>query len=154
MLIRYYATADRSSCLAVFDSNMPTYFDKSERAEFADFLSAPDAEYFVAESKGTVVACGGYVCGSDVTEATLCWGMVHSAQHRASIGSTLLAWRLERLFSVAHVQVVKIETSQHTASFYSKFGFLTQHIHADGFGVGIDRVEMSLSRANWQRHQV
>jgi Acetyltransferase (GNAT) family len=146
--IRAYTAADKNACLGVFDSNLPTYFDLTERTEFEDFLAAPDADYFVAVAEDIVVGCGGYV--AEGTEGRLCWGMVHSTKHGSSIGSALMSWRLRLLFSLARIETIGIETSQHSAGFFQKCGFVTRHVQVDGFGVGIDRVEMSLSRRDWQ----
>jgi predicted GNAT family N-acyltransferase len=76
--------------------------------------------------------------------------MVHSEKHRSSIGSALLLCRLRLIFSTARIETVGIETSQHSAGFFQKFGFFTYQVQTDGFGPGIDRVAMSLSRAEWQ----
>ncbi len=35
--IRPFAADDKDACLALFDSNVPRYFDSSERPDFADF---------------------------------------------------------------------------------------------------------------------
>jgi predicted GNAT family N-acyltransferase len=72
-----------------------------------------------------------------------------NSKHGLSFGSALTTWRLARLFSIAAVNTVKIETSQHTARIFQKFGFKTDNVVTDGFGPGIDRVDMSLSRAFW-----
>jgi hypothetical protein len=66
IVIRKYNATDELSCLGIFDSNLPRYFAHEERPEFASFLKASEAEYFVAEIEGDVVACGGYeVHGSE-----------------------------------------------------------------------------------------
>ena len=45
---RPYRPEDRAACLAAFDSNVPVYFDVSERADFEAFLDQHPGRYFVA----------------------------------------------------------------------------------------------------------
>lgn len=59
MTIRTYVDSDCAAGLGIFDSNVPEYFASAERAEFARFLQAPDADFFVVERDGSVVGCGG-----------------------------------------------------------------------------------------------
>jgi GrpB-like predicted nucleotidyltransferase (UPF0157 family) len=90
-LIRLYdGGADREVCLALFDSNTPTFFDMKEKNEFATFLDDQRKRYFVIEESSNVVACGGW--GSRGPRiALLCWGMVRRDHHRRGIGTLLLA---------------------------------------------------------------
>ena len=99
LVVRPYTRADFKACLRVFDSNLPQYFAESERAEFVDFLGAHPCEYLVVELNGALRACG----GSDVKDGIgrLCWGMVEQSHHRAALGSVLLVYRLNSLFSRA-----------------------------------------------------
>ena len=46
------------------------------------------------------------------------------------------------------VHEVGIETSQHSAGFFERFGLTTQRVATDGFGKGIDGVVMALRREN------
>src|SRR6266540_4753154 len=95
--IRDYRPGDRDACLAVFDSNVPTYFHPAERAAFAEYVDSADylprrlraagalpGRFSVIEDDGTVVACGGWCL--DGTTAMLDWGMVTRARHRSGIG--------------------------------------------------------------------
>lgn len=146
--IRPYVAADRQACIAIFRSNLPRYFDSSELPEFEAFLDKPIADYFVLELSGSVVGCGGcYVRGG---VGRLSWGMVSREHHRTSMGSKLLAWRIDKLFQQPEISEIAIDTSQHTAGFFARHGFRTTQQVADGFGVGIDLVSMSLLRDHWR----
>jgi hypothetical protein len=150
--VRPYHSTDFDACLRIFQSNVPTYFAESERAEFVSFLGSAEGEYLVVESGGAVVACGGSCVLNSV--GRLCWGMVELSQHRASIGSALLARRLADLFSRApQVDEVSIDTSQRSSAFFERFGFRTQQVTADGFGQGLDCVAMTLRREHWLQRQ-
>jgi ribosomal protein S18 acetylase RimI-like enzyme len=148
VVVRTFTRSDFDTCLRVFESNLPKYFAESERAEFVDFLGAHDGEYLVVELNGAVRACG----GSHVKDGIgrLCWGMVEQSHHRAALGSALLVHRLNRMFSRAlDLQQVQIDTSQHSAGFYERFGFKVQASVPNGFGEGLDCLAMALSREGW-----
>lgn len=146
--IRPYVAADRHACIAVFRSNLPRYFDNSELPEFEAFLENPIGDYFVLQLDGSVVACGGCYVRDGI--GRLSWGMVSRENHRTSIGTTLLAWRIDQLFLLPEISEIAIDTSQHTAGFFIRHGFCTTQQVTDGFGAGIDQVSMSLQRHNWQ----
>ena len=148
VLIRPYIAADRDVCIAVFRSNSPRYFDGAEQPEFEAFLDKPIGSYFVMELAGSIVACGG--CYVRDRTGRLSWGMVSIENHRASIGSILLAWRIDHLFRLPEVSDIAIDTSQHTAGFYLRHGFRITGQVSDGFGLGIDQVSMSLQRQDCQ----
>ena len=71
---RPYLPADTDTCLDIFDSNTPRFFDPSERDKFARFLIDPVGSYFVVEREGEILACGGYLVLADPSMAELTWG--------------------------------------------------------------------------------
>lgn len=146
--IRLYTPADRAACLALFDSNVPEFFLPRERAEFEEWLHKPfdsgeDGEYFVLEDAGRVVACGGVWLSphNDACAAGLSWGMVARDAHRRGYGSTLLRFRLERLRELG-ARGVHLDTSQHSAPFFARFGFREVRRVQGGYGPGPDRADM------------
>lgn len=146
--LRPYRPADRAACLALFDSNMPSSFLPHERAEFSEWLdgldgSAPEAcEYSVVEDAGQAVACGGIWWGGDPQRpAGFAWGMVARDLQRRGYGTRLVLARLERLRELG-VAEVHLDTTQHTAPYYTRFGFLEMGRVPDGYGPGLDRVDM------------
>jgi len=147
MNIRTCTPADHAQCLRVFDSNTPRYFAPAERAEFASFLQAATTDFLVLEHEGVVVGCGGWYVRA--SEGRLCWGMIHQALHRQSAGSALLRARIDRLFSATRVDRVGLETSQHSAPFFARFGFVIDGVETGGFAEDIDCVRMSVSRHSW-----
>lgn len=147
--IRRYAASDRHSCITVFRSNLPRFFDVSELPEFEAFLEKPVGDYFVLELDRSIVACGGCYVRDGI--GRLSWGMVLRENHHASIGTALLSWRINQLFLLPEISEIAIDTSQHTAGFFTRHGFCTTQRVADGLGVGIDQVSMSLLRHNWLR---
>ena len=146
LTFRPYTPADLPSCLALFDSNVPTYFAPSERADYHTFLQDPQdrGEYFVLERGGEPVACGG-VFVKVSGETGLSWGMVRGDLHGQRLGAALVAYRLGWLREHhPGLQQVRIETSQHTEGYYVRHGFLTVSRKPDGFAPGMDQIEMVL----------
>ena len=145
MRVRGYTPADRSACLAVFESNVPRFFVPPERAEFAAFLDGPlPGPYLVVEDDaGVVVGCGGYAVNPGTGVADLCWGMVASDRHGTGLGRLLLDARLERARAGA-VDEIALHTSQHTRGFYERRGFRTERVVPDGYAPGLDRCDMRL----------
>lgn len=142
MPIRPFDPEDRDACLALFDSNVPEFFAPHERAEFGTWLHDP-GEYFVLEDGGRVMACGGVWLDPDSSErpAGLSWGMVARNTHRQGYGSELLAFRLERLRALGATEA-HLDTSQHSAPFFGRFGFREVRRVPGGYGPGLDRVDM------------
>ena len=144
---RPYTDHDYKACLDIFDSNLPKFFDATERNEFCDFLNAKVKErpYLVFEYEGQVIACGGLAINRDEKSAFLSWGMVSNPYHGKGIGKLLTEARLELARSIPEIEKVTLNTSQHTQGFYSKFGFEMTKVTTDGYGEGLDRWDMVLN---------
>lgn len=143
--IRPYLESDLAACLSLFASNCPPYFDPSERADYAQFLSDPDdhGSYFVLELDGEVLACGGIFVRPDGMGG-LSWGMVRQDRQRQGLGTVLTDFRLEQLRRLPGVREVQIDTSQHTEAYYARHGFVVTSRREDGFAPGLHEIKMSL----------
>jgi GNAT superfamily N-acetyltransferase len=143
--IRAFRPEDRGACLDVFESNVPRYFRRPERVEFAAFLDALPGPYLVVEAAdGPVVACGGWARrpGSDTVD--LCWDMVARSLHGEGLGRLLVEERLARIRADGTVRAVTLNTSQRTVGFYEAFGFVVERVVPDGYAPGLDRCDMRL----------
>ncbi len=89
-----------------------------------------------------MIGCGGYVVTVDQHEARLRWGMVRVDFHRSGLGRFLLLFRLREIGKLGHIQLVRLQTSQHSAPFFEKQGFKTVAVVQNGFTAGMDQVEM------------
>jgi hypothetical protein len=89
----------------------------------------------------------------DGSTGYLCWGMVRHELHGRSIGSLLLVERLEWLFAQPRVSEVCIRTSQRSAGFFERFGFVTTKVTSEGFGPELDEVSMTLARGRWRQRE-
>ncbi|XQA79996.1 GNAT family N-acetyltransferase [Xanthomonas sacchari] len=143
--IRRYVIQDHAACLALFDSNVPRFFDRSERAAFERFLDQDVGawHYLVVVRAGAVVACGGHALRADGRVASFGWGMVDRRLHRQGLGRALTEARLDACRS-AGVARIELDTSQHTQAFYARFGFTVERVVANGYGAGLDRWDMAL----------
>lgn len=143
-VIRAYQPSDREACLSIFDANTPPSFLPSERADFEGWLDGPEssAEYLVMEGTPGVVACGGLWLNKDPQQpAGFVWGMVHPDWQRQGLGDALTRVRLARLQALGVAQAV-LDTSQLTAPFYARMGFHEVQRTPNGYGLGLDRVDM------------
>ncbi|MEP3225389.1 MAG: GNAT family N-acetyltransferase [Parasphingorhabdus sp.] len=138
---RRYAVADKPACLQLFDSNVPRFFDPTERAGFADFLDQPSGDYFVIETAGTICGCGGYVT-EDRGQARFTWGMVDNVRHGSGLGRMLTEYRLEAIVQSGQFKEAELFTTYLVAPFFAKFGFATIAVEKDGFAPNMDRVQM------------
>lgn len=143
MKLRSYRPSDRSSCLEIFESNIPKFFHISERKGFEEFLDNLPGPYFVIEDKTeTIVGCGGYAINPSLATADLCWGMVLQTCHGTGLGRLLLVERLARIQSNLEIQLVCLNTCQHTVDFFRHMGFVIEQVIQNGYAPGLDRYEM------------
>ena len=154
MLARPYEVADRAECLRVFDSNAPWYFLPEERIQFEKFLDRLPGPYFVIVDESELVACGGFATGRVGGEADICWTMVRRDQHGHGVGNFLLTTCVSDILALDGCQTARLETSQHARRFFERWGFTAIEVTPNGFGPGLDRVEMRITldataRAHW-----
>lgn len=151
--IRPYTPDDRTRCLDIFRSNCPPYFDPAEEVLFTrcldrldlDQIIHPQAEasqFFVLVHQEIILACGGYYIVRGQPVAAMAWGMVDHAFHRQGFGSTLLQFRIDHLRSYYPTHQLRLDTSQHTYPFFERFGFRVTKVTTDGYGSGLDQVDM------------
>lgn len=147
IISRSYRPDDYSACLAVFDSNVPTFFASDERDDFCEFLgciNAKDRPYLVLMREGSIIACGGLIIQPKTGQARLAWGMVDKVFHGQGLGTHLMEARLALARATPDIIALKLATSQHTHGFYEGFGFSATNVTADGFAPGLDRWDMTL----------
>lgn len=153
--IRPYHPTDRSACLEIFSSNIPTFFTQEEEPYFIEWLDGLElsahgksadgvAYYFVAEVDGKVLGCGGWGIREGADHATLIWGAVHQDHHRVGIGDALTKYRIEDFRRCYATFPMTIDTSHRTAAFYERFGFTTERFTEDGYAPGLHRHDMRL----------
>ena len=144
---RPYSPDDRAACVALFAANTPHWFAAHEQEQYESFLDEAPAQYFVMlEENGAIAGAGGIEPETARGVGWLTWGMVDSTRHGQGLGKTLLEYRLELLRANLRVNRVCIDSSQHTAPFYEKYGFTTQRVIPDGYALGLHRHEMGSAK--------
>ena len=139
--IRHYTLADKAACLDIFESNIPDYFDNSERGMLSNFLQRHQGEYFVVEQDGSVIGSGGYA-REEGGQARFTWGMVHRDHHGAGHGRMLAEHRLAEIERSGDYSEAELFTTPKVAPFFRKFGFFDAEVKKDGFAPGMDQVQM------------
>lgn len=141
MAFRMYNSAmDRKACLLAFESNVPQFFDETERAAFTSYLDTLADYYAVLLLNERVIGCGGVAIKGET--AHLCWGMIHRDYHGQGHGRALLEYRLTYAEKLPQVAAIALATSQHTEAFYVKKGFVTQAVTLDGWAPGLHCIEI------------
>ena len=152
IFIRQYENSDKDACLAAFKSNVPLYFTEGEVNDFTNFLiKIANAElvkqqentvYYVVVYDGKVVGCGGFGDKDKRQILTLAWGLIHSDFHKKGLGKLLLEHRLAQIELHFPDLPLVIDTSQHTFTFFEKYGFETTKITNDFYADGLHRYDM------------
>jgi ribosomal protein S18 acetylase RimI-like enzyme len=145
MIFRRYTPADRSTCIAILDSNMPRFFSSRDHVEFLAFLDAPVGIYSVLEQdSGHVIGCGGISTRDQERTGILTWGMIHVNYHRQGWGRQLAFLRLRQLSIYPSLRKITLNTSQETVGFYEKLGFHTTDFLPNFYSEGLHCCKMEL----------
>lgn len=142
MEILPFAPEHAEACLAIFDANTPAAFHPLERAHFVAFLASPSYPYFVMVHDDAVLACGGFRLIEGSPNARLHWGMVRPDVQRQGLGRYLLLYRLREIGKLPAIAIVECGTTPLSAPFFEKQGFHPISREKDGWGPGMDRIEM------------
>lgn len=140
---RPYSPADRPSCLALFDTNCPTFFAPNERSDYEAFLAGNPATYQVGLCGDEIVGAYGLMIDAARRRGRLSWIMVDAAAHGRGLGAGMMRRVLETVRSRG-VSVVDIAASQKSAPFFARFGAVERSRAVEGWGSGLDRVDMEL----------
>ena len=139
---RSYSSPDRDACLAVFDANCPTYFAPNERLDYMSFLDAVPDSYEVCEVAGCVVAAFGLV--NDARKGvSLNWIMLDPQSQGVGLGTAIMKRVISR-GRASQSSLIRIAASHKSAPFFAKFGAVAKVHTEDGWGPGMDRVDMEL----------
>jgi predicted GNAT family N-acyltransferase len=68
--------------------------------------------------------------------------MVNQSHHKKGFGSLLFQHRINQIKILYPNYALVLDTSQHTYSFFEKFGFKIDKISKDAYGLGLDRYDM------------
>ena len=110
-----------------------------------DFIDETTNSYWVIENDGRITGCGGYGFRGLGDTADLCWGMIASDLHGKRLGEYLMTARMIEILDKHEIQAFRVATSQHTESFFEKYGFIGERRIQNGFAEGLDKIEMRLA---------
>ena len=150
---RAYGAQDRDALLGIFDANCPAFFAANEREDFDAFLRAiePDASaafddgygYVVVEDDGVIVGAHGVRPDEASHGCRLTWILFSPAAQGRGHGRRVM----DRVLGVARrydATNVGIAASNKSAPFFARFGAVAERVTPDGWGPGLDRVDMRL----------
>jgi ribosomal-protein-alanine N-acetyltransferase len=149
--IRDYTASDRNDCIEIFKTNMPDFFESSELPQFETWLDKEIKKehpenlvyYYVLETSGKVIGCGGFYLNPERKQAGMIWGMVSRAYHGNGFGKRLLEFRMQKIKSLGPQAQIMLDTSQYSYPFFEKMGFKLTTITKDFYGKGLDRYDMT-----------
>ena len=143
MIFRPYSDSDRQACLGIFDANCPEYFAPNERKDYERFLGEEPADYEVCEVEGKVLGAFGLIASSE-NEKNLNWILLDPQTQGMGVGSKIME-RVIELGRVSKTTNLRISASHKSAPFFAKFGAMTISSSEDGWGPGMDRIDMLIS---------
>ena len=156
MQCRPYVARDRDDCIRAFRSNTPSSFLPEELADYERFLDRLPGPYFAVVDGADLVACGGIATGRVKGEADVCWTIVSAGRQRQGAGNLLMASCVAEILALPGCETARLDTSQHTRGFFERWGFIATSVTPNGYGPGLDRVEMRImldapARGMWTR---
>jgi GNAT superfamily N-acetyltransferase len=155
MQIQTFTEKYRADLVAAFKSNMPQFFATNELPDFEAFLDKFLAQtddgkgferiyYYVILENDVTIGAGGFGFQPEKQNVSLIWGLVQRDFHKKGFGKALLLHRLTQIKTLLPNFPVVIDTTQHTAPFYTHFGFITEKITPNFYAEGMDRHDMAL----------
>ena len=142
LTIRVYNPSHRETILQLFRLNTPRYFSISEENDLNDYLENHAGHFFIVESGGVVVGCGGYNLFPEHADARISWDIFHPDYQGRGLGSALLRYRVDRLKAIPGLKTITVRTSQLVYPFYKKFGFELKEVVKDYWAEGFDLYRM------------
>ena len=144
-----YRNDDLERCIAIFHSNLPTYFTTEEETEFIQFLQQNEFPYWVVKHNDLIVGCGGiYVSSPNFKrsdfeqEVGFAWGMIEQQYHQQGFGKALTKFRLNYLLNHYPKRPIVLRTTQHTYPFFEQYGFTIHNYEKNGYGDNMDKITM------------
>ena len=140
---RPFADADTEACLAIFDANCPEYFAPNERNDYERFLGRAADDYTIVEAGGRVA--GGFgICGDGPWERSLRWILLSPDTQGTGIGSAIMS-RVMDTVRATGAKTLVIGASHKSAPFFARFGAAAVAFEPNGWGPGMDRIDMELA---------
>ena len=138
-----YGPGDMPACMNLFDANCPSFFAPNERAEFESFLADLPMGYQLCLHDGSIVGAFGITAEEKGPRTRLNWIMLEPSAQGHGVGSAMMK-KTVAMAAAADAAHIDIAASQRSADFFAHFGAVETQRTADGWGPGMDRVDMVL----------
>lgn len=122
------------------------YFTPNERSDYIQFLDANPEGYEVCVLDEKLVGAFGLIDDREQSNA-LRWILLDPLSQGHGIGSAIME-RVADLARASGLPSVDIAASHKSAPFFAKFGAVNRAIIENGWGPGMDRVDMVLHLSN------
>lgn len=129
--------------MSIFDANCPEFFAPNERQDYLGFLESTPEGYEVCRVAGRVSGAFGLTADGEDTKS-LNWILIDPRAQGIGIGSRMMK-RVIRSCRQSQTRSVRIAASQKSAAFFVRFGAVAISFTKDGWGPGMDRVDMELA---------
>lgn len=139
---RGYLPTYKAACLELFDANCPEYFAPNERKDYENFLEANPENYELCFVARLLVGAFGLM-HDGARDRNLHWILLEPSSQGLGIGAMIME-RVILHASESGARVVNIAASHKSAPFFAKFGSTKVTVTANGWGPGLDRVDMVL----------
>ena len=138
-----YRDIDHDACMSIFDANCPEFFAPNERQDYLAFLAGEPDGYEVCKVEERVCgAFGLFADGQGVKR--LNWILIDPHAQGIGVGSKIMK-RVIESGRQSPARIVKIAASHKSAAFFARFGAIVISSTKDGWGAGMDRVDMELA---------
>ena len=144
--MRPFRPDDADACLTLFDANCPACFAANERVDFQKFLEHDPQGFLVVEFGAAIAGCFGITTSADPSKARLNWIMIDPAVQGQGLGSKMMSRAHSQALGL-RAKFLDIAASQYSAPFFARFGATESLRTRDGWGPGMDRVDMQLELA-------
>ncbi len=139
---RPYKPTDRDACLRLIDENTPAFFAPNERADYTAYLDGPPKHYWVLPHEQEIMAAFGF--STQGTRGRIQWIMTSDKTRGTGIGRRMMRLVIQ-IAEEATIVHIDIAASQLSAPFFARYGAKEKGIIPDGWGPGLDRVDMVLT---------
>lgn len=142
VMIRQYQISDKNAVMDLIKRNTPAYFAEEEAADLSKYLDNEIELYYVVLFDNKIVGCGGINFAENKTIGKISWDIIHPDYQGKSLGSQLLAYRIDMLKSIDTIRKITVRTSQLVYQFYEKQGFVLKHTKKGYWTKGFDMYYM------------
>ncbi|MFN8348582.1 MAG: GNAT family N-acetyltransferase [Spirosomataceae bacterium] len=140
--IRKYESADRNKVIELLRLNTPTYFAPDEEKDLHYYLDNHLENYFVLETDGQLVGCGGFNTSDRPETIRISWDIIHPEYHGKGLGKELTTFRIQQIKTIKGVNTIVVRTSQLVYPFYEKQGFQLREVVQNYWAEGFDLYRM------------